>query len=134
MARASRHVQPYPPEFRTEAMRLARTSGKSHRQIAEDLGMTSETLRLWLKQADLDEGKRQDGLTSDEQEELRRLRREVRILREEREILKKAAAQLPFGRPTRPGKGLRVRGVRAGPLSGPSAVPGAGGLPPRLLG
>lgn len=45
-----------------------------------------------LKQADLDEGTRSDGLTSDEQEELRRLRRENRILREEREILKKAAA------------------------------------------
>jgi transposase len=92
MSKASRHVQPYPPEFRAEAIRLARTSGKSHRQIADDLGVTSETLRLWLKQADLDEGKRQDGLTSDEQEELRRLRRENRILREEREILRKAAA------------------------------------------
>jgi len=92
MSKASRHVQPYPPEFRAEAIRLARTSGKSHRQIADDLGMTSETLRLWLKQADLDEGKRQDGLTSEEQEELRRLRRENRILREEREILRKAAA------------------------------------------
>ena len=92
MAKASKHVQPYPPEFRAEAIRLARTSGKSHREIAEDLGMTSETLRLWLKQADLDAGKRHDGLTSDEQEELRRLRRENRILREEREILRKAAA------------------------------------------
>jgi len=85
-------VQPYPPEFRAEAIRLARTNGASHRQIADDLGITSETLRLWLKQADLDEGKRQDGLTSEEQEELRRLRREVRILREERELLRKAAA------------------------------------------
>jgi|SRR6516225_8027400 transposase len=92
MAKSSKHVQPYAPEFRAEAIRLARTSGKSHRQIAEDLGVTSETLRLWLKQADLDDGKRHDGLTSEEQEELRRLRREVRILREERDILKKAAA------------------------------------------
>jgi len=82
MAKTSRHVQPYSPEFRAEAIRLACTSGKSHRQIADDLGMTSETLRLWLKQADLDEGKRQDGLNSDEQEELR----------EVREILRKAAA------------------------------------------
>ncbi len=47
MRKASRHVQPYPPEFRTEAICLARTSGKSYRQIAEDLGMASETLRLW---------------------------------------------------------------------------------------
>jgi transposase len=92
MRKTSRHVQPYPPEFRAEAIRLARTSGKPHAQIAQDLGMTSETLRLWLKQADLDEGKRRDGLTSEEQEELRRLRRENRILREEREILRKAAA------------------------------------------
>jgi transposase len=92
MARASRHVQPYAPEFRAEAIRLARSGGASQRQIADDLGITSETLRLWLKQADLDEGNRQDGLTTEEQEELRRLRREVRILREEREILNKAAA------------------------------------------
>jgi len=90
MAKTSKHVQPYSPEFRAEAIRRARTSGKSHAQIAQDLGMTSETLRLWLKQADLDAGTRHDGLTSEEQEELRRLRREIRILREERDILKKA--------------------------------------------
>jgi transposase len=83
---------PYPPEFRAEAIRLARTSGKPRSQIARELGVTGETLRLWLKQADVDNGRRSDGLTSDEQEELRRLRRENRILREEREILKKAAA------------------------------------------
>jgi transposase len=82
----------YPPEFRAEAIRLARTSGKPNTQIARDLGMTTETLRKWLKQADLDEGKRQDGLTTEEREELRRLRRENRILRDEREILVKAAA------------------------------------------
>jgi transposase len=75
-----------------EAIRLARTSGKPRAQLARELGVTGETVRLWLKQADLDDGKRHDGLRSDEQEELRRLRRENRILREEREILKKAAA------------------------------------------
>jgi transposase len=83
---------PYPPEFRAEAIRLAQSSGKSRAAIARELGLTTETLRLWLKQADLDAGRRQDGLTSEEQEELRRLRRENRILREEREILVKAAA------------------------------------------
>jgi transposase len=71
---------------------MARTSGKPHAEIARELGMTGETLRVWLKQPDLDEDKRTDGLTSDEREELRRLRHENRILREEHEILKKAAA------------------------------------------
>jgi transposase len=83
---------PYPPEFRAEAIALMRSSGKSQRAIAQDLGISSETLRQWLKQADLDAGVRQDGLTTSEREELARLRRENRILREEREILKKAAA------------------------------------------
>jgi transposase len=100
---------PSPPEFRAEAIRPARTSGKPHAQMARELGMTGETLRLWLKQADLDDGKRSDGLTRDEQEELRRMRREHRMLREEREILKKAAAQLPRRRPARSGERLRVR-------------------------
>lgn len=88
----AKHMAPSPPEFRAEAIRMVRTSGRPRAQIARELGLTGETLRLWVKQADLDEGKRSDGLTSDEQEELRRLRRENRILREEREILKQAAA------------------------------------------
>jgi transposase len=49
-----KHQPPYPPEFRAEAIRLARTSGKLHVEIARELGMTRETLRLWLKQAELD--------------------------------------------------------------------------------
>jgi transposase len=61
-------------------------------QIAQELQMTSETLRIWVKQADLDDGLRHDGLTSEESEEVRRLRRENQVLKEEREILKKAAA------------------------------------------
>jgi len=83
---------PYPPEFRREAVRLAQSSGKSRQAIANDLGVSVETLRLWVKQAEIDAGLRQDGLTTAETDELRRLRRENKILREEREILVKAAA------------------------------------------
>lgn len=83
---------PYPPEFRAEAIRLLRTSDKPVAQLARELDVSSETLRLWRKQADLDEGLRHDGLTTEETEEVRRLRREVKQLREEREILVKAAA------------------------------------------
>ncbi|MDQ7850801.1 MAG: transposase, partial [Armatimonadota bacterium] len=79
---------PYPREFREEAVRLARTSGRPMAQIARELGVAWGTLSAWVKQAELDAGLRSDGLTTAEREELRRLRREVRILREEREILK----------------------------------------------
>lgn len=82
---------PYPPEFRREAIELYRLSGKSIKQVAADLGISDMSLRNWLKQGDVDAGKRA-GLTSDEREELRALRRENRTLRMEREILKKAAA------------------------------------------
>ena len=85
------HRAPYDPEFRARAVELVRTRGLSRAQVARDLGVNPETLRLWVKQADIDAGQR-DGLTSDEKAELARLRRENRILREEREILKKAAA------------------------------------------
>jgi transposase len=82
----------YPREYREEAVRLVRESGKSIGQIAKDLGIADQSLRNWVVQADLDSGRRTDGLTTEEREELRRLRRENRTLREEREILKKAAA------------------------------------------
>ena len=88
---------PYPEEFRREAIELARISSKSQRQIAEDLGISDVTLRNWIKQAERDAGQRPDGLSSDEREELARLRRENQTLRMEREILKKAAAF--FGSP-----------------------------------
>jgi transposase len=81
---------PYPPEFRREAVELLRRSGKTVPQLAAELGVSPQSLRNWARQIDVDEG-RAEGLTSDEREELRRLRREVRTLAEEREILKKAA-------------------------------------------
>ena len=87
-----RSRSPYPQQFRDEAIRLVRESGKSRAQIARDLGIAEQSLYTWLKQADLDSGTRSDGLTTDEREELRRLRHENRILRQEREILKKSAA------------------------------------------
>ena len=85
--------RPYAPEFRAEAVRLARSSDKSLPALAADLGISSEALRHWLRQADAVEGRGQPGaLTTDEREELRRLRREVNVLQQEREILRKAAA------------------------------------------
>src|SRR4051794_39180428 len=68
-----------------------RSSGGSIPQVADELGVWSQSLRNWVKQTELDSGERRDGLTSDEREELRRLRRENRRLTQEREILKAAA-------------------------------------------
>jgi transposase len=82
---------PYSLEFRREAVRLLRSSDRTVPQLARELGCSPTSLRNWAKQRDVDEGKA-PGLTSDEREELRRLRREVKTLAEEREILKKAAA------------------------------------------
>jgi len=90
---------PYPPEFRAEAIRLARSGDISISQLSRDLGASPQTLRNWIAQAGIDAGER-EGLTTDEREELRRLRKENRILREEREILKEAAAF--FARETGP--------------------------------
>ena len=82
---------PYPPEFRAEAVELIRSGTKTIRGLSRDLGISDQTLRNWVRQADLDAGRRHDGLTTGEREELRRLRAENRTLRMERDLLKKAA-------------------------------------------
>jgi transposase len=82
---------PYPPEFREQILALVR-AGRTAQQLAKEFEPSATTIQNWVRQADLDTGVRTDGLTTDERQELVRLRRENRVLREEREILKKAAA------------------------------------------
>jgi transposase len=85
----TRYPKPYPPEYRAEAVRLVREGGRDLADVAQTLGVSTESLRNWVKQTDLDTGRRKDGLTTEERQELVRLRRENRNLREDREILKK---------------------------------------------
>ena len=81
----------YPAEFRERAVELARLREKPVTQIASDLGISDQTLRNWLRRADIDEGRRA-GLTTEERAEIVRLRRANRVLEMENEILKRAAA------------------------------------------
>jgi transposase len=82
---------PYPPEYRQRLIELVR-AGHTPEELARKFEPTAQAIRNWVVQADRDAGRRQDGLTTEERDELRRLRREVKGLREERDILKKAAA------------------------------------------
>ena len=81
----------YPPEFRHKMVELVR-SGSFPTELARDFECFADTIRKWVRQTDLDEGRRDDGLTSHDRVELRRLRRESRQFRLEREILAKATA------------------------------------------
>ena len=81
----------YPKEFRDDVVRVARSSDAPIKQIAEDFGISDASLCNWLKQADIDDGKR-DGLTSAEADEMTAMKKRVRLLEQENEILRSAAA------------------------------------------
>ena len=83
---------PYPPEFRREAVSLMRSGARTPRQLADELGCSEQTLRNWRRQDEADRAERDDVLTSEERARLRELERENKVLRQEREILKRAAA------------------------------------------
>ena len=82
---------PYPPEFRQQMVELVR-AGRTPGELSREFEPSSQAIANWVRQADRDEGRREDGLTRSEREELARLRREIKPLRTEREILAKAAA------------------------------------------
>ena len=86
-----RHRPAYPPEFRQQILELVR-AGRTPEELSREFEPTAQTIHNWVKQANLDAGVRSDGLTTQDREELRRLRRENKQLKIEREILKKAAA------------------------------------------
>ena len=88
---ARRERRKFTDEFKAEVVALVRSSGKSIGQISRDLDLTETAVREWVKRAEADEGTR-DGLTTAAREEIAQLRRQVRVLEEERTILKKAAA------------------------------------------
>ena len=100
MARKQRR---YPPEFQLEIVGLM-CSGRTPESLAREFEPSASAIRKWVKQADLDEGRRSDGLTTFERKELRRARREIKRLRMERDILKKAAAWFARESGSIPGK------------------------------
>ncbi len=82
---------PYAPEYRQQMVDLVR-GGRTPEELSREFEPSAQSIWNWVRQAERDEGIRSNGLTTEEKEELRHLRREVRVLREEKEILKKAAA------------------------------------------
>ncbi len=96
----------YPPEYKERMIELVRT-GRSPGSLAREFEPSEQTIRNWVRQADLAEGRRSDGLTTEAREELRELKREVKRLRMERDILKKAAAWFARESGSIPNGGMR---------------------------
>src|SRR5215468_2516163 len=85
-----RQRRSFTPEFKAEVITLVRRGERSLPAICREMDLSETAVRRWVQRAAVDAGER-DGLTTEEREELRRLRREVRVLRDERDILKRAA-------------------------------------------
>ena len=98
MGRSKRPRRSFTKAFKAEVVELVRQPGNSAASVARDLDLTETAVRAWVKQADVDDGNR-EGMTSAQLAELAQLRKEVRVLREERDILKRATAF--FARETR---------------------------------
>lgn len=96
---------PYPPEFRREAVRLVRSSGRPISEVARELGVPAESLKKWVKHTEIDAGQR-EGLMTVEREELGRLRRENRVLKQEKEVPTKSRVK-PLAGLLRQGDGRR---------------------------
>ena len=122
----------YAPEYRRQMVELVRT-GRSPGELAREFECSASAIHNWVRQTDRDEGRREDGLTSLERDELRELRRENRQLREEREISKKRPRPGSHGRPARYRGGFRAREGEPGPSSGGHDVPSVGRLRQRVL-
>src|SRR5215212_655830 len=124
----------YSPEFKEEAIRLVHSSEERYpvAKIARDLDVSAETLRKWVNQAVIDAGER-DGLTTEEKEELRRLRKEVKVLKEEREILKKRHRSSPGRRTSERAGDLLLHRDGEGQPPYQQDVQGLEGLQERIL-
>ena len=103
---AGRRRGRYPPEYKERIVELVR-AGRSPRSVAREFEPSEQTIWNWVKQADLDQGRRSDGLTTEARKEMQRLRRDVKRLRTERDIVKKAAAWFARESGSIPGGGMR---------------------------
>jgi transposase len=122
MAAKKKRRRHFTPEYKAEVVELFRKSGKTAGEVSRDLGLTETSVRAWIRQAEIDEGKGPAGaLTTAEREEFSALKREVKTLRLEREILRKAPSSRRRAREVR--VHLRGEGAGAGerPLQGPES-------------